>query len=53
MKGSILCLLGEITHAGPKIDFEKIAREVVKGVGYNDVAMGYDWESVKVIQEID
>jgi S-adenosylmethionine synthetase len=53
VKGSILCLLGEITHAGPKIDFEKIARGVVKSVGYNDVAMGYDWESVKVIQEID
>lgn len=52
VKGTKCCLLGEVTYAGDKIDFEAIARKTIEYVGYNDEAMGYDFSKVDVIQEI-
>lgn len=52
VKGTKCCLLGEVTYNGDKIDFEKVARDTIKYIGYNDVNMGYDYATVDVIQEI-
>lgn len=52
VKGTKCCLLGEVTYSGDKIDFEKIARDTIGYIGYNDVNMGYDYQTVDVIQEI-
>lgn len=53
VKGKVCCLLGEITHKGPHIDFEQIARDTIEYIGYNDVEMGYDFKTVKLVTEID
>ncbi len=51
IKTGMVLVGGEITtHAW--VDIDNIAREVIKDVGYNSSAIGFDWESCAVITTI-
>ncbi len=43
---------GEITTSA-WVDIPEIVRQTIKGIGYNDSAMGFDWETCAVITSID
>jgi S-adenosylmethionine synthetase len=43
---------GEITTSA-WVDIPEIVRNTIKGIGYNDSAMGFDWETCAVITSID
>jgi S-adenosylmethionine synthetase len=45
-------IAGEITTKC-YVDMPGIVRETIKGIGYNDSAMGFDWETCAVITSID
>lgn len=45
-------IAGEITTEA-RIDYPKIVRETIKEIGYNESAMGFDWETCAVITSID
>ncbi len=61
-KGKVACetmvttgmaiVAGEITTSC-YVDIPSIVRETIKGIGYNDSAMGFDWETCAVITSID
>jgi S-adenosylmethionine synthetase len=48
----IVFLAGEITTTAV-VDYQKIARETIREIGYNDSAMGFDWETCAVLTSID
>ncbi|HET6420684.1 MAG TPA: methionine adenosyltransferase [Geobacteraceae bacterium] len=48
----IVFIAGEIT-TNAIVDYQKIARETIKEIGYNDSAMGFDWETCAVLTSID
>ncbi len=48
----IVFIAGEITTTA-SVDYPKIARETIKEIGYNDSAMGFDWETCAVLTSID
>jgi len=51
VKTGMVLVGGEITtHAW--VDVEEIARGVIKDIGYNSSAMGFDWESCAVLSAI-
>jgi S-adenosylmethionine synthetase len=51
VKTGLALVAGEITtHA--VVDYEAIARGVIKDIGYNSSAMGYDWETCAVLNAI-
>lgn len=43
---------GEITTGG-YVNIPDIVRQTVKGIGYNDSSMGFDWETCAVLTTID
>ncbi|MCK5680323.1 methionine adenosyltransferase, partial [bacterium] len=43
---------GEIT-TDCYVDISAIVRQTIKGIGYNDSAMGFDWETCAVLTSID
>jgi len=43
---------GEIT-TDCYVDIPALVRETIKGIGYNDSAMGFDWETCAVLTSID
>ncbi|MEA3332368.1 MAG: S-adenosylmethionine synthetase N-terminal domain-containing protein, partial [Pseudomonadota bacterium] len=43
---------GEIT-TDCYVDIPAIVRETIKNIGYNDSAMGFDWETCAVLTSID
>ncbi|WP_298435604.1 methionine adenosyltransferase [Geobacter sp.] len=45
-------IAGEITTTAV-VDYPKIARETIREIGYNDSAMGFDWETCAVLTSID
>lgn len=45
-------IAGEITTSAT-IDYPKVVRETIKEIGYNDSAMGFDWETCAVLTSID
>jgi S-adenosylmethionine synthetase len=45
-------IAGEITTKAI-VDYPKVVRETIKEIGYNDSAMGFDWETCAVIVSID
>lgn len=45
-------IAGEITTSAV-VDYPKIARETIREIGYNDSAMGFDWETCAVLTSID
>ena len=48
----MVVIAGEITTSAT-VDYAKIARETIREIGYNDSAMGFDWETCAVITSID
>lgn len=51
VKTGMVLVGGEITTAA-WVDVEAIARGVIKDIGYNSSAMGFDWESCAVLSAI-
>lgn len=51
VKTGMVLVGGEITTSA-WVDVEAIVREVVKDIGYNSSAMGFDWESCAVLSAI-
>lgn len=47
VKDNNIIIAGEITTTA-KVDYEKIARNVVSDIGYADPALGFDFENAKV-----
>jgi len=45
-------IAGEITTRAV-VDYPKVVRETIKEIGYNDSAMGFDWETCAVLVSID
>jgi len=48
----VALIAGEITTEC-YVDIPEIVRETIKEIGYNDSAMGFDWETCAVITSID
>jgi S-adenosylmethionine synthetase len=48
----LVVIAGEITTEC-YVDMPQIVRETVKGIGYNDSYMGFDWETCGVLTSID
>src|SRR3989344_2999346 len=46
--GNNLVIGGEITAKGRKVDVEKVARRVIKDIGYDDEKKGLDYRTVKI-----
>src|SRR3990167_1741528 len=51
VKTGMVLVGGEITTRA-WVDVEGIAREVIRDIGYNSSAMGFDWESCAVLSAI-
>ena len=51
IKTGIIIIAGEIT-TNAWVDIEEIARGIIKEIGYNSSAMGFDWESCGIITSI-
>lgn len=51
IKTKTIFLLGEIT-TNADVDYEKIARDVVKKIGYTDLDIGFDANTCKVVMEV-
>lgn len=51
VKTGMVLVAGEIT-TNAWVDIEKITRKVIKDIGYNSSAMGFDWESCAVLTAI-
>lgn len=51
IKNKTIFLLGEIT-TNADINYEQIARDVVKNIGYTSMEIGFDGNTCQVIQEI-
>ncbi len=51
VKTGMVLVGGEITTTA-WVDVEEIARTVIKDIGYNSSAMGFDWESCAVLSAI-
>ena len=45
-------IAGEITTSAV-VDYPKVVRETIREIGYNDSAMGFDWETCAVLVSID
>lgn len=51
VKTGMVLIAGEITTSAV-VDYERIARDVVKDIGYNSSHVGFDWESCAVLNAI-
>ncbi len=51
-KTGFVMVAGEITTAA-QLDFPTIVRDVVKGIGYSDSAMGFDWKTCGVMVAVE
>ena len=47
----LIILAGEVTTAG-KINFQEVARETIKDIGYNDPRLGFDYKTCRIIEAI-
>ncbi|MCM2359981.1 MAG: methionine adenosyltransferase [Geobacteraceae bacterium] len=45
-------IAGEITTSAI-VDYPKVVRETIREIGYNDSAMGFDWETCAILTSID
>jgi len=45
-------IAGEITTTA-RVDYPDVVREAIKEIGYNDAAMGFDWETCAVLVSLD
>ena len=48
----MVVIAGEITTTAV-VDYPKVVRETIREIGYNDSAMGFDWETCAVLVSID
>lgn len=48
-----MCLLGETLVNGERVNYEQIAREVCKQVGYDDESKGLDYKSMSVLVNVE
>ncbi len=48
----MVVIAGEIT-TNARIDYPNVVRQTIKEIGYNDSAMGFDWETCAVLVSID
>jgi S-adenosylmethionine synthetase len=48
----MVVIAGEIT-TNATIDYPNVVREAIRDIGYNDSAMGFDWETCAVLTSID
>ncbi|KAB7628140.1 methionine adenosyltransferase [Alkalilimnicola sp. S0819] len=48
VKTGMIILAGELTSTA-SVDFEDVARQAVRRIGYNSSAMGFDWETCGVL----
>ncbi|HYS42544.1 MAG TPA: methionine adenosyltransferase, partial [Geobacteraceae bacterium] len=48
----MVVIAGEIT-TNAIVDYPKVVRETIREIGYNDSAMGFDWETCAVLTSID
>ena len=46
-----VCIAGEVSSQA-NVDVEKIARDVIKNIGYNDPEIGFDYKSAEVLVKI-
>lgn len=46
-------MLGETSVNGPALNYEQIAREVCKEVGYDEEAKGLDYKSMSVLVNVE
>jgi len=51
-KTGFVMVAGEITTTA-KVEFPAIVRDVVKGIGYEDSAMGFDWKTCGVLVAVE
>src|SRR5215204_2977171 len=51
IKTGMVLVGGEITTSA-WVDVDAITRDVVKNIGYNNSALGFDWESCAVLSAI-
>lgn len=52
-KTKLVCMLGEVTYNGAKVDYDQIARNVCKEVGYDNDDKGLDYKSMNVLLNIE
>ena len=52
VKNNVIVLAGEIT-ANAKVNFEKVARDVVREIGYNEAALGFSSETCEIMTFIN
>ena len=46
-------MLGETGVKGQRVNYEQIAREVCRDVGYDDEAKGLDYKSMSVLVNVE
>ncbi len=51
-KTGFVMVAGEITTTA-QLDFPAIVRDVVKGIGYSDSSMGFDWKTCSVMVAVE
>jgi S-adenosylmethionine synthetase len=52
VKTGFVLLAGEITTVA-KVEFPEIVRQTVRGIGYDDSSMGFDWQTCGVLTAVE
>ena len=45
----LVVLAGEITSTAKDVDYQQVARQTIKRIGYDDPALGFDYRSCSVL----
>ena len=48
-----ICLLGEVSVSKEQVNFEQVARDVAKGIGFDSDGSGFNYHTCDVIQRIE